>query len=158
MSNAGVRTYDPKKYTVVWGGWSIPMSAFPEGTFIKVVRSEKKLFEKKRAVDGSIERNHKNVFDFTIDFEILQTDSANDILSAAVTLDQESGVGAPPIIIKDAGGTSVFTSGACWISQDADLEAATTLTPRKWQFETGPGVKNVGGNISLLSAISSLLS
>ena len=155
MAAAGVRTYDPKEYTLVWGGYTV--TGFAEGTFIKVTRSNKKLFEKKKGAAGDVERINTNSNDFGIEFTLMQTAQANDVLSAAVILDAESNVGAPSIIIKDGSGSSVFTAGAAWISEDADLEAATTLTPRKWMMETGPAAKHLGGNSSLLSSISAAL-
>lgn len=155
MAAGAVRTFDPKKVSFIWGGY--PITGFPDGTFITVKRTEKKLFEKKKGAAGDVERINKDNYDHTIDFSIMQTSDTNDILSAAVILDQESNMGSPEVIIKDNGGTTLFTAAACWIAEDADIEVGTSLTPRKWVMETGPAVKVVGGNTSLLSAISSLL-
>lgn len=153
MAQAGVGTYDPKEVVMIWGGYTI--SGFAEGTFIKVTRTEKKLFEKKKGVDGSVERCNKNSLDFGIEFTLMQTAQSNDVLSAATILDQESNVGAPELIIRDNSGRSLFTAGAAWIAEDADMEFAITLTPRKWMMDTGPAAKHLGGNSSLLAAIAS---
>jgi hypothetical protein len=155
MAEAGVRTFDPKTVSVIWGGYTI--TGFADGTFIKVTRIEKKLFESKGGADGTRERINKNSLAHMVEFMLMQTAQANGIMSAATILDQESNVGAPELIIKDGSGISVFTSGAAWIAEDADMELATTLTPRKWVMETGPALKVLGGNTSLLSTLASVL-
>lgn len=139
-----VKTYVPKKVIVTFG--TIIGTGFAEGTFIKITRTAGNLFDKKKGADGSIERIHKAAYDFTVELTFMQTSVVNDALSGVVKLDEESGLGVLPLVIKDLSGRTVFFADQAWIEKDPDPELADSTTNRTWVLATGPADKWDGGN------------
>lgn len=146
MLDPVVRTYDPKKYIIVFG--AIPMTGFAEGTFITLARNGD-LFEKSRGADGTVDRINKNASDFSVTITVKQTSLTNDALSAVMIVDMKNNTGVYPLTIKDLGGTTVFFAQYAWIGKDPDDENADTLGNREWRIDTGPATKFTGGNIKL---------
>jgi uncharacterized protein YkvS len=146
MQDPVVRTYDPKKYVIIFG--AIPVTGFAEGTFISIARNGD-IFEKSRGADGSVDRINKNAFDFSVTITIKQTSLTNDAFSAVMLVDMKNNTGVYPLTIKDLGGTTLLFAKAAWIAKDPDDENGDTLGSREWRIDTGPGTKFTGGNIQL---------
>ena len=138
-----VKTYDPKAITLAWG--PVIVSGYADGTFLKVTRSGN-AFEKKKGAEGTVERINKNAYDFTVEVTLLQTASANTVLSGLMDADQLGNVGVFPLIIKDLLGQTLFSAPQAWIAKDPDWEDGDDLNTRTWTFETGPAAQLVGGN------------
>ena len=143
MPDLTVRTYDPKQITVTFGPTII--TDFAEGTFVKVARNGN-AFEKQRGADGSVDRINKNALDFTVNFTLKQTSPINAVLSGVMLADQLSNSGTLPLVVKDLGGSTLFTAAQAWIAKDPDMEFGDTLGSREWTFETGPAANLIGGN------------
>lgn len=139
-----MRTYDPKLIVITFG--AIIFTGFAEGTFVQVTRSGD-IFEKQKGADGSIDRINKNAFDFRVTATLKQTSLTNDLLSAAMTADMLTNLGALPFLIKDLKGTTLFFAPQAWIAKDPDDEYGDSLGSREWQFDTGVAEKFTGGSI-----------
>lgn len=143
MPDLSLRSFDPKLVKISFG--ATLLTGFAEGTFVKVSRNGA-AFEKSRGSDGSVDRINKNALDFTVTVTLKQTSPINAILSGLMLADQLKNKGVLPLVIKDLGGSTLFTAAQAYISKDPDQEFGDSLTTREWTFETGIAANLVGGN------------
>ena len=143
MPDLSLRSFDPKLIKISFG--ATLLTGFAEGTFVKVSRNGA-AFEKSRGSDGSVDRINKNALDFTVTVTLKQTSPINAILSGLMLADQLKNNGVLPLVIKDLGGSTLFTAAQAYISKDPDQEFGDSLTTREWTFETGIAANLVGGN------------
>jgi hypothetical protein len=146
MADNTVRTYDPKKVVVIFGG--VIFSGFAEGTFIVRAPSSGPAFEKVRGADGGVDRVNKNSNDYTISVTLKRTSPTNAALSAILNADKASNTGKFPLIIKDLNGTDLFTAPQAWIQDDPSAEESDSMPNREWNFDTGIASNVVGGSNS----------
>jgi len=138
-----VRTLDPNQHIITFG--AITMSAFAEGTYVKITGSGDK-FTKRKGADGTIDRKNNQARDYGIELTLMQTSVTNDLLSLALAADMLNNTGIAEFSIVDLQGTSTFFAAKAWIAKDPDDEGADTLGNRVWRFDTGVAVKHTGGN------------
>ena len=143
MPDLSLRSFDPKLVKISFG--ATLLTGFAEGTFVKVSRNGA-AFEKSRGSDGSVDRINKNALDFTVTVTLKQTSPINAILSGLMLADQLKNKGVLPLVIKDLGGSTLFTAAQAYIAKDPDQEFGDSLTTREWTFETGIAANLVGGN------------
>lgn len=138
-----LRTYDPKKVTVVIGG--VPMSGFADGTFLSIIRSED-AFTKVTGADGDTSRAKSNNRDGEATLTLLQTSPSNDILTGFAQLDERENGGVVSFTVKDLSGRSTFVSAFAWIRKLPDSEYGKEISDREWVFELADMDMFVGGN------------
>lgn len=143
MADLVVKTYDPKLVIAVLG--VVQISGFMPGTFISIERNGE-LFTKVRGADGNVDRVNKSAHDFKVTFTLKQVSPVNAILSGLAMADAVSNTGILPLIIRDAGGTSLFVAASAWIAADPSGEFSDEMSARTWVIETGIGSHLVGGN------------
>ena len=143
MADLNVRTYDPSKIIVTFGG--VPLSGFSEGTFVSIKRSGD-VFTKVKGADGGIDRVNNCNYAFEVTFTCKQTTPTNEYLSGLLAADQLSNAGTLPLVVKDNLGSTIFTAMQAWIKKDPDVDFADKLSDRTWTFDTGPAVLLAGGN------------
>jgi len=140
--------YDPAQISLVAVG--IPVSGFAEGTFVTVERNADS-FNLTVGSDGDSCRARSNNKSGRITFTLLQSSLTNQLLSAAVNLDEisPSGDAIGPSQIKDNSSTTATTlvfAEKSWIVKPANVEYSNEVTTREWIVETDDLVMNVGGN------------
>lgn len=129
----GVKTYDPSKIHVLFGG--IPISGFAEGSAVKVSRSED-TFKKVEGIGGHISRTRTKNKSGSIEFTLAQTSLSNDVLSLTAIADELSAKGVLPLLIIDASTSSVYVSAFAWIRKPAEAGYSKDLTNRTWIFDS----------------------
>jgi len=77
---------------------------------------------------------------------LLQTSASNDALSALMALDEASGDGVGPLLLKDLSGRSLYSAETCWLEKPADGEYARDISDREWGVKTDKLNVLVGGN------------
>ena len=138
-----VRTYDPNRVIVLIGG--IPVGGFPDGTFIKVKRTND-TFEKVVGVSGIISRAKCLDKSGEITLILAQTSMSNDILSAFMVADEFTNSGIVPIAILDISSLSVFVSAFGWIRKPAEVEYSKDISAREWTFDVADIDIFIGGD------------
>lgn len=129
-----VKTYDPKKVTVIFG--PVIMQGFAEGTFINVETQGDGI----TAIVGCDQEIVRNISPDSIlkqiTITLLQTSDSNDELSVLHDLDMKTGQGMYPLAIKDLSGRSVMMSDQAWITKKPNWQRGKTASDGnlEWQF------------------------
>lgn len=130
-----VKTYDPKKMTVIFG--NIIISGYDEGTFINVETEGDGI----KAIIGCDQEIVRSIDPSsvlkTVTVTLLQSSSSNDKLSQIVDKDNQSGDGIMPLVIKDLTGTSYMISDQAWITKKPNLQRGKEAGDGKceWVFQ-----------------------
>ncbi len=128
-------TYNPKNVLVTWG--AVLFSGFADGTHINAARNNQTV----NTVVGSTgdgARAISNDRSGIVTLTLLQTSSVNALLTAALLLDEASGDGISPMLIKDLGGLDLVKASAMWIQKPSDLNRGREIGDGNmvWVFET----------------------
>lgn len=122
-------------------------SGFAPGTVCKITTNDK--FVTQLGARGDTCRTRTNDFRGTVEITLMSAAPINAALSAIHELDIETGNGAGvgPLLVKDAGGTSLFEASSSWIMKLPDWERgdgeAKTVT---WSISCADLRGIVGGN------------
>ena len=65
------------------------------------------------------------------------TSNSNDYLSNMYNYDRATGNGVAPLLIKDLGGTTLFSAPEAWISNMPEASRGLTVDTQEWTFNTG---------------------
>lgn len=125
--------YDPKNIAMIVGG-SI-LSGFSDATFVNAIRNEDG-WMLKVGVDGEGTRSKNNNKSGRYEIELMQSSPSNDILSNFAALDEASGTGAVPVLLKDNNGTTISSALTAWVKKYPDSPYAKETGTRKWIIET----------------------
>lgn len=139
----GVKTYNPADVTVIVAG--VPVGGFADGTFITAARDNPS-YTNGSGADGEGWRAKSNDRTGTITMTLLQTSLSNDALSALSALDEASGDGVGPFLLKDNSGRTLIAAETCWLEKPADSEFAREVTNREWVVKTDNMNTFIGGN------------
>jgi hypothetical protein len=137
------KTYDPGLVVVSIGGNII--SGFADGTFINVERTSDS-FSKQVGADGEVTRVRNRDRSGSITLTLMSSSLSNDILTALHKLDELSGTGVVPFLLKDLAGTTLVSAQSCWIRKPANVEFGKELSNREWTLDANPIDMTVGGN------------
>lgn len=143
MADPNVKTYDPAKFSLIFGGKII--HGFVEGTAIEVERNEQ-AFNLKVGVDGEGSRAKSNNRSGKVTIHLMQTSSSNDDLSAIALADELSNSGVNPLLAKDGSGRSAFAASTAWIQKVPKADFAKEIGERVWVLETNDLDVFIGGN------------
>ena len=138
-----VKTYNPADVAIIVAG--IPIGGFADGTFITVAR-DNPAFTNGSGADGEGWRAKSNDKTGTMTLTLLQTSASNDALSALAALDEASGDGVGPFLLKDNSGRTLVAAETCWVEKVSDSEFARDVTNREWAIKTDSLNTFVGGN------------
>lgn len=140
-----VYTYDPDQQDTIVGG--APMTGWADGEFITVAFNAN-LYETIVGTDGDTTRVKVLDGSAIMTCKVMQTSRFNDFLSALVVLGRSSNGGADifPVIFKDRGGTTLFTSPKCWIVKIPDMSRDKTAKAHEWQIFCTDAKMFLGGN------------
>ena len=128
-----VKTYDPKAVLVIFAG--IPIEGIADGTFVTAVR-DNPAFTSLVGSDGEGARALSNDTSGTITLTLLQTSISNALLSAVINVDENTGDGVGPFLLKDNSGTTLLAAESAWIEKTADAEYGREISNREWVIKT----------------------
>jgi hypothetical protein len=138
-----LRTYDPSKVVVLFGG--IPLSGFADGEFVKVER-DGDAFSKVVGADGDTSRAKSCNKAGTATITLAQTSPSNDILQGFALLDELSNDGVAPFAVKDLSGRSTYISAHGWIKKAPAVSFGKEITNREWTIDLADIDTFTGGN------------
>jgi len=139
----GVKTYDPNEVTVIVGGFTL--SGFADGTKVTCERMEPG-WSLQIGTDGEGTRSKSNNKSGAVTIVLMQTSDSNDILSAIAAADEYGNAGLRNVLVKDAGGRTVFEAETAWVERYPTSEFGREATGREWVLHTDTLVVFVGGN------------
>lgn len=128
-------TYDPQKVKLVIN--NITVVGYAPGTFIKAMRNEDG-YTLQTGADGfgcrSKNANKSGRFEITLQ----AASPTNDALSVMAALDEASGAGVGPSILRDISGGSATKASAqnSWVVKQPDIERAKETGEVTWTIET----------------------
>lgn len=138
-----VLTYDPGSVIVSIGGAN--MSGFADGTFV-VVEREEDSFVKHVGADGEVSRSKSNNKSGSLTLTLASTSNSNAVLSGFATVDENTGDGIVPVLVKDASGTSVYFAGEAWVRKPANAEFGNEVGDREWVLDLASVEMLTAGN------------
>ncbi len=138
-----VKTYNPADVQLVIAG--NPISGYADGTFINIARNNPS-YTSGTGSTGEGWRAKSNDKSGTCTITLLQTSRSNDALSALSALDEASGDGVGPLLLKDNSGRSLYAAETCWIEKPADSEFAREQSDREWVIKTDKLNVFIGGH------------
>ncbi len=128
-------TYDPKQVLVTWG--PVLFSGFADGTFINAARNNQGA-NVAIGSTGDGARAISNDRSGIVTLTILQTSTINAQMSAIAKLDEASGDGVHPLLIKDLRGLDLVKAENAWIQKIADFIRGREIGDgnTEWALET----------------------
>lgn len=137
--------YSPDQYLMIFGGQDI--QGFADATFMKAVRNEKS-FKTKVGAAGSVTRIRSRNFTGMVTITLQAISDSNDILQALLDIDEATGTGVRPLMIKDLNGNTVCTAEKAWVTKVPDLERSDDGPNTEWEFECAKLVLKHGGSLT----------
>lgn len=141
-----MRTYDPGLVAVILAGQQI--TGFADGTFIKVERLTD-TFSSMAGADGQVARVRSRDKRGKVTITLLQTSPSNIVLAELVQLDEATGAGSSPFMVKDLTGTTQASAPNAWVTRPADIERGKDLYSPEWVLEVDDLETFTGGTLSL---------
>ena len=83
---------------------------------------------------------------YELELTLLGTSEDNDYLSTLYNIDNKTGKGMVPIVIKDLTGTTTFAASQCWVAKRPELGRGKVIKENKWVLQTGKATMFTGGN------------
>jgi hypothetical protein len=136
------KNYDPARVVVTFRG--IPIRGYAEGTFVSVERDEDS-FEKAVGSQGDVTRVRKRNRAGSATLTLQQASPTNDELSAIMLLDEASGTGYGPLLVKDLNGTTLASAAVAWLVRPATTSFADGAESREWKIDCAELTMTVGG-------------
>ena len=138
-----MRKYNPAEVSIIISG--IPISGYADGTFITVERDEDS-FTKQVGTDGEVTRSKSNNKTGTATLILMQTSASNLALSALLAVDELTGNGVGPFLMKDNSGNSIYAGQNCWLRKYPSSEFGREATGREWAVDIDKLDVLEGGN------------
>lgn len=138
------KNYDPARVVVTFKG--IPIRGYMDGTFVSVERDEDS-FEKAVGAAGDVTRVRNRNRAGRATLTLQQSSPTNDQLSATVLLDEQTGLGYGPLMIKDLNGTTLASAAIAWLVRPASVSFADGAEGREWMIDCAELTLAVGGSL-----------
>lgn len=139
-----VRTYDPKKISIVIGAHIV--SGYAEDTFASVEPTGDGT-QAQSGADGEVARSLSNNMLHRLTLTLQQTSMSNNALSALLALDRASGGGGVvPLQIIDLRGSTLIAGSQAWIVQNPSVEFGAEVGDREWNIDFVATQVFIGGN------------
>lgn len=138
-----VKTYAPDQVVATLGPALI--SGYAADAMISVEFNED-AFTLRVGIDGEGTRTKNANRSGRVTFTLEQSSAANDLLSGIAALDQASGAGVMPLLIKDLSGRTVVAAESAWIVKQPAVAFAKESGPREWIIESDNLQVFAGGN------------
>lgn len=138
-----MKNYNPRKISLIVGVKAI--SGFVDGTFLELDYDED-AFTKRIGADGKVTRSASSNFSGSMTITLDQASDSNDYLSGLALIDRASGAGVVPVLLRDAGGSTIATGAEAWIRKQAGTTYGNASEDRVWIIDIAELVMNTGGN------------
>jgi len=138
-----VKTFDPKKVTVIVGPYSI--SGYAKGTFIQAEYQED-LYKTVVGADGETTRVRNNNRSGKITITLHNSSLSNADLTALKELDDTTGNGKVPVFIHDNSGYDTAGSPEAWVSKMPAMKKGDDVENYEWVLDCRDFEPILGGN------------
>ena len=139
-------SFDPAQVDVIVGGATI--TGFASGTVIEVERDED-TFSKETGTNGEVTRILRNNRGAKIILTLLQGSEDNLVLSNFHQIDESTGAGVVPVIIKDNSGTTILEATSAWVLKPAKVSFGSAHESRVWTIDCAQLIPTIGGNTAV---------
>ena len=139
-------SFNPAETDVIVGG--ITITGFQEGTGIEIERDED-TFSKVTGSNGEVSRIMRNNRGAKIVLTLLQGSESNLSLSNFHNIDENTGAGSVPVIVKDNSGGSVHEATSAWVLKPAKANYGTAHEARVWTIDCAQLIQSIAGNTVL---------
>jgi len=148
MADLSNRTssYNPADTDVIMGGQTI--TGFAEGTGIEIERDED-AFTKQTGSNGEVTRILRNNRGAKVIFTLLQGSESNLILSNYLNVDENTGAGSAPLMVKDNNGGSIHEATTAWVMKFAKVNYGTAHEARVWTIDCAQLIQSIAGNTAI---------
>ena len=147
-----VLTYDPEQIQVIVGGTLV--GGFAEDEFVEVERDVDS-YTKYVGCGGEVARILNANRSGRVTLRLMQSSPSNDELSLLEELGEIAvlagvgvGIGAVPLLIRDRGGSTLFTAVFCWPKRFPKVIWKKEVEVREWVLDTSTLYGFVGGTSS----------
>jgi hypothetical protein len=140
-----MKNYDPNDITIVFKG--VIITGYAEGTFCNVERNGDS-YELSMGAGGSATRVRKNDRSGMITITLQAESPSNNVLSAAMLLDEQNGSGSGNIEVVNQNGGEAYASGDAWVKKPANAEFSDSASTREWVIECANLTMLVNGALS----------
>lgn len=139
-----VKTYDPKKNMIIFGGKQITGMAEDDMITIKPLGDGMQIY---CGADGEVGRSVDPNMTYEVSVSLATTSKSNDYLSDTYNLDRATGKGLMPLLVKDLSGSTLFSAPQAWIQNMPESKRGRKIDAQKWVFNTGAvEAPIIGGN------------
>lgn len=125
------KNYDPGLVVFTWR--TILVRGYASGSMIDVERAAD-TFSMNVGAAGAVTRVRSRDKTGTITLRLQAASPTNDLLTAAMLLDEETGLGYGPALMKDLNATELVRSAYCWIQKPPAIGKADEAGVREWMF------------------------
>ena len=139
-----MKQYDPKKIVATFRG--ILIQGYADGTFVTAERKED-AFDTSVGAGGDVTRVRNNDRTGLVTLTLQSESLTNDLLSANLLIDEESGLGIGALMVKDLNGTTLISAESAWIKKFPVGEYADDGGSREWVIECADLRMFVGGSL-----------
>ena len=136
--------YDPGRVIVTFRG--ILIQGFADGTFVNAERTED-AFAKVVGASGDVTRVRSRDRSGEVTLTLQAASPTNDLLSAVAQIDESTGLGYGPLLIKDLNGNTLLLAEQAWIRKAPAVEFGTDASNREWVFDCAALDMTVGGAV-----------
>lgn len=138
-----VGTYDPRELHITVAGSTV--TGYADGTVIAISRASDS-FTKYVGTDGIVARSRNVDTSGEIVISLAMNSSSNDFFSTLFNIDEKTGKGAFPIIVKNAGGRDVISGAVAWFRKPADVGFSKEIETREWTIDVAHMEVFIGGS------------
>lgn len=139
-------TYIPESVVCLVAG-VLPVEGYLDGTFINIEKV-KVPFKSITTPDGVTARLQNEDKTYNVSITLHNGSSSNDVLTKLWQLDEITGRGKFPLLIRDGSGSDLFFSTTTWIEQPPSIVKSNGIDGRTWVLKSAYAIINIGGNES----------
>lgn len=138
------KNYDPGRIIITFKGAQI--QGYAEGVFVKATRNEES-FKAQSGAGGDVVRVRNRNKMGQVVITLQAASDSNDILQAFADVDELTGLGYGPLMIKDLNGTTLILAEKAWVVKPADGEYGADAPNREWTIECAELDMKNGGSL-----------
>lgn len=141
-----MKVYSANEITMMFAGVPID-SGRGDDEFCSITKVED-TYTYKAGVDGEGTRSENKNSLYRIIITLMRTSASNAVFSTIHNADKAipGGSGIVPMMIRDRGGRSLFTTAEAWVVKDPDNTYAREANTIAWTIEAHGPINFIGGN------------
>ncbi len=132
MATGDLKQYDPAKVLCTFG--AIILGGYAEDSMISVERSTD-TWTKKPGVDGEVTRVRSRDRSGRATVNLMQSSAVNALLSAQLKIDEATGNGVFPFLLKHLDTLTVIVAAKGWIVKPPVAAYGKDVGPREWLID-----------------------